>query len=104
MLASSPASMLNQNRSDLGILNRFSLISSRSRPLPMESTPRIPGRVFALALGLTALITPLAVHLFFPVIPAVKVSPLKLSAVAPSYFNSRNSASSLLAPAIGGGL
>ena len=32
------------------------------------------GRGFALALGLTALITPLAVHLFFPVIPAVKVA------------------------------
>ena len=40
----------------------------------MESTPRAPGRAFALALGLTALITPLAVHLFFPVIPAVKVA------------------------------
>ena len=40
----------------------------------MESAPRTPGRVFALALGLTALITPLAVHLFFPVIPAVKVA------------------------------
>jgi hypothetical protein len=30
MLASFPASMLNQNRSDLGILNRFSLNPSRS--------------------------------------------------------------------------
>ena len=40
----------------------------------MESPPRSPGRAFALALGLTALITPLAVHLFFPVIPAVKVA------------------------------
>ncbi len=40
----------------------------------MEMTSRIPGRGFALALGLTALITPLAVHLFFPVIPAVKVA------------------------------
>ena len=29
---------------------------------------------FVIALGLTALITPLAVHLFFPVIPAVKVA------------------------------
>src|SRR4029079_17293541 len=29
---------------------------------------------FAVALGLIALITPLAVHLFFPVIPAVKVA------------------------------
>jgi MFS transporter, DHA1 family, multidrug resistance protein len=35
---------------------------------------RAPGRIFALTLGLTALITPLAVHLFFPVIPAVKVA------------------------------
>ena len=40
----------------------------------MESSPRTPGPVFALALGLTALVTPLAVHLFFPVIPAVKVA------------------------------
>ncbi len=36
--------------------------------------PRNPGRAFTIALGLTALITPLAVHLFFPVIPAVKVA------------------------------
>ena len=34
----------------------------------------MPGRVFAIALGLIALITPLAVHLFMPVIPAVKVA------------------------------
>ena len=34
----------------------------------------MPGRVFAFALGLIALITPLAVHLFMPVIPAVKVA------------------------------
>src|ERR1700754_4375930 len=40
----------------------------------VEGQPRPPGTVFALALGLTALITPLAVHLFFPVIPAVKVA------------------------------
>jgi DHA1 family bicyclomycin/chloramphenicol resistance-like MFS transporter len=40
----------------------------------MESTPRTPGKIFALALGLTALVTPLAVHLFFPVIPAVKIA------------------------------
>jgi DHA1 family bicyclomycin/chloramphenicol resistance-like MFS transporter len=33
-----------------------------------------PGRIFALSLALTALITPLAVHLFFPVIPVVKVA------------------------------
>jgi hypothetical protein len=31
MLASLPASMLNQNRPDLGILNRFNLDPSRSR-------------------------------------------------------------------------
>ena len=31
MLASFPASMLNQNSSDLGILNRFKLDPSRSR-------------------------------------------------------------------------
>jgi DHA1 family bicyclomycin/chloramphenicol resistance-like MFS transporter len=32
------------------------------------------GRAFALALGLVALITPLAVHLFLPVIPVVKLA------------------------------
>jgi DHA1 family bicyclomycin/chloramphenicol resistance-like MFS transporter len=37
-----------------------------------DAAKRPPGRVFVIALGLTALITPLAVHLFFPVIPAVK--------------------------------
>lgn len=40
----------------------------------MEPSKRTPGRMFALTLGLTALITPLAVHLFFPVIPVVKVA------------------------------
>ena len=40
----------------------------------MEATRRNPGRAFTISLGLTALITPLAVHLFFPVIPAVKVA------------------------------
>jgi DHA1 family bicyclomycin/chloramphenicol resistance-like MFS transporter len=40
----------------------------------IDTTPRKPGRAFTIALGLTALITPLAVHLFFPVIPAVKVA------------------------------
>jgi len=34
----------------------------------------LPGRAFALALGLVAFIAPLAVHLFFPVIPAVKLA------------------------------
>jgi MFS transporter, DHA1 family, multidrug resistance protein len=33
-----------------------------------------PGRGFALSLALTAFITPLAVHVFFPVIPAVKAA------------------------------
>src|SRR4029079_10085442 len=40
----------------------------------MEAARRNPGRAFTVALGLTAFITPLAVHLFFPVIPAVKVA------------------------------
>jgi DHA1 family bicyclomycin/chloramphenicol resistance-like MFS transporter len=40
----------------------------------MESKSRMPGRAFTIALGLIALITPLAVHLFFPVIPAVKAA------------------------------
>ena len=39
-----------------------------------EFSPKAPSRAFAVALGLIALITPLAVHLFFPVIPAVKVA------------------------------
>ncbi len=39
-----------------------------------ESGPTTPSRAFGVALGLIALITPLAVHLFFPVIPAVKVA------------------------------
>jgi DHA1 family bicyclomycin/chloramphenicol resistance-like MFS transporter len=34
----------------------------------------VPGRIFALALASIALISPLAVHLFFPVIPAIKVA------------------------------
>jgi DHA1 family bicyclomycin/chloramphenicol resistance-like MFS transporter len=37
-----------------------------------ESPSPAPGRLFRLALALTALITPLAIHLFLPVIPAVK--------------------------------
>jgi DHA1 family bicyclomycin/chloramphenicol resistance-like MFS transporter len=40
----------------------------------MESTRRSPGRAFTISLALTAFITPLAVHLFFPVIPAVKLA------------------------------
>jgi len=40
----------------------------------MESSRRAPGRAFTISLGLIALITPLAVHLFFPVIPAVKAA------------------------------
>jgi MFS transporter, DHA1 family, multidrug resistance protein len=40
----------------------------------MEATRQTPGRAFTISLGLIALITPLAVHLFFPVIPAVKVA------------------------------
>src|SRR5690242_21442560 len=40
----------------------------------MESPRQTPGRAFTISLGLIALITPLAVHLFFPVIPAVKAA------------------------------
>jgi DHA1 family bicyclomycin/chloramphenicol resistance-like MFS transporter len=40
----------------------------------MESTTRTPGRTFAIGLALTALVTPLAVHLYFPVIPVVKAA------------------------------
>src|ERR1700755_1203910 len=39
-----------------------------------QGQARPAGKMFALALGLSALVTPLAVHLFFPVIPAVKVA------------------------------
>ena len=39
-----------------------------------EFSATTPSRGFAVTLGLIALITPLAVHLFFPVIPAVKVA------------------------------
>src|SRR6202022_3998908 len=48
------------------------------------SRPQVPGPTFALALGLVAFIAPLAVHLFFPVIPAVKVA-LGLSDVAAQF-------------------
>ena len=44
----------------------------------------MPGRAFALALGLVAFIAPLAVHLFFPVIPAVKAA-LSLSDAAAQF-------------------
>src|SRR5262249_52717677 len=40
----------------------------------MEATARTPGRTFAIGLGLTALVTPLAVHLYFPMIPVVKAA------------------------------
>ena len=49
-----------------------------------KSRQQAPGRAFALALGLVAFITPLAVHLFFPVIPAVKVA-LSLSDAAAQF-------------------
>src|SRR6202048_1185908 len=48
------------------------------------SRPQVPGPTFALALALVAFIAPLAVHLFFPVIPAVKVA-LGLSDVAAQF-------------------
>jgi DHA1 family bicyclomycin/chloramphenicol resistance-like MFS transporter len=40
----------------------------------MHVTSRSPGRAFALTLAFTSLITPLAVHIFLPVIPAVKAA------------------------------
>jgi DHA1 family bicyclomycin/chloramphenicol resistance-like MFS transporter len=40
----------------------------------MDSPQRTPARGFTISLALVALITPLAVHLFFPVIPAVKAA------------------------------
>src|SRR5262245_31304755 len=44
MLASFPASILNQSRTDLGIPNRFSLKSSRFRRPPRK--PLTLGRIF----------------------------------------------------------
>jgi MFS transporter, DHA1 family, multidrug resistance protein len=44
----------------------------------------VPGRLFALALGVVSLITPLAVHLFLPAIPAVKIA-LDLSDAAAQF-------------------
>ena len=44
---------------------------------PVQSTspmPPIPGRAFAVTLGMVAFIGPLAIHLYFPVIPAVKAA------------------------------
>ncbi|HEY7247949.1 MAG TPA: MFS transporter, partial [Xanthobacteraceae bacterium] len=49
-----------------------------------KSRPQLPGRAFAVALGLVAFIAPLAVHLFFPVIPAVKAA-LSLSEAAAQF-------------------
>ena len=40
MLASFPASMLNQKPSDLGILNQFKLDPSRSRPIKQTNSAR----------------------------------------------------------------
>src|SRR5262249_20198239 len=40
----------------------------------LMNEPQRPGRSFVIALGLTALVTPLAVHLFFPVMRKVKVA------------------------------
>ena len=49
MLASSPASMVNQKRPDLGIPNRFKLTSSRSRDdmftIVMMQAPSQRGRI-----------------------------------------------------------
>jgi DHA1 family bicyclomycin/chloramphenicol resistance-like MFS transporter len=52
--------------------------------IAQKSRPQVPGPTFALALGLVAFIAPLAVHLFFPVIPAVKVA-LGLSEAAAQF-------------------
>jgi DHA1 family bicyclomycin/chloramphenicol resistance-like MFS transporter len=48
--------------------------NSRKDRFVMEEAPRTTGRTFALTLGLISLVTPLAVHLFLPVIPAVKAA------------------------------
>jgi len=46
MLASFPASIVNQNRSDLGILNRFNITPSRSSMIsPDRMTLRLSARI-----------------------------------------------------------
>jgi hypothetical protein len=57
MPASFPASMLNQNPSDLGILNRFSLDPSRSSD---EFTADFGGALEHISIGDCRLIGPLA--------------------------------------------
>src|SRR5215475_7641048 len=42
--------------------------------MPAAPSPAAPSRTFALALASIALIGPLAVHLFLPMIPAVKAA------------------------------
>jgi len=42
--------------------------------MPTAPSPAAPSRIFALALASIALIGPLAVHLFLPMIPAVKAA------------------------------
>src|SRR6516165_5856632 len=49
MLASFPASMVNQNRSDLGILNRFNLTPSRSSEASANTSP--PSQKHEILLG-----------------------------------------------------
>jgi DHA1 family bicyclomycin/chloramphenicol resistance-like MFS transporter len=55
-------------------------LSSINHPAPDDESgarglqPRIPGRLFAVCLASISLIGPLAVHLFLPVIPAIKAS------------------------------
>jgi predicted TIM-barrel fold metal-dependent hydrolase len=63
--------------------------AARLEPCLMESTRQTPGRAFTISLGLIALITPLAVHLFFPVIPAVKVALGLSDARAPAHLQHR---------------
>jgi DHA1 family bicyclomycin/chloramphenicol resistance-like MFS transporter len=53
----------------------------------MESRREAPSRAFAFVLGLVALISPLAVHLFLPVIPAVKAALVLSDAVAQLNFS-----------------
>src|SRR4029077_15975642 len=51
---------------------RYGLGLPASVKVPMQLSSPTPGRMFSLALALTALIAPLAVHIFLPVIPAGK--------------------------------
>jgi hypothetical protein len=56
MLASVPASMLNQNRPDLGIPNRFNLKTSRFSVLPSEGKAHTFESCAPILMGISAIL------------------------------------------------